>query len=325
MKSFKELKSKESCARRGGSRGEMNSKSSITRDCYRGGMSGGVLRFVGSVLVLSFAFTSVVTTGAHGAATPAQEAAFVSQVKETLGKGPKGWKTRLQIVDQGRRICSELVKTGYSPKSIEYQAEELTPAAFPRSPIKRVPARRVVAAAIQHLCPMPSAPPALVMAEGWVREDSPSFAGPFTESYKYVGVMTYGTKIPIGNVAQVPAQRSRFLQIDCTGEWYRRSSFPMQLIDASGTVLAKDRGIDDRGRITSCSSSEIADLSSYPTATHIFIPVPSPILAGVEVSGPGVGLSLSFTGIGPADYCDPGAGLPMNCRLNAGAVYFPPA
>jgi len=139
--------------------------------------------------------------------------------------------------------------------------------------------------------------------------------------------MTYGMKIPIGNLAQVPSQRARILEIDCTGEWYARHSFEIQLIDAMGNVLARnvgDRNSNDS--VSSCSATEIDNVNSYPAATDILIPNPSPVLLGYQVSGPGVSLRVSFVRIAPADYCDSGAmRIPMFCRSAVGDVYFPPA
>lgn len=107
---------------------------------------------------------------ADAVATPDQQSGFVAQVKTVLGKGTKGWVARQDIINRGLSVCAGLVKTGYSPQSIDYQAARLTPAEYSRFPIRRLPARRVVAAAIQYLCPMPPPPTALVLPEGWVRK-----------------------------------------------------------------------------------------------------------------------------------------------------------
>jgi len=278
---------------------------------------------VGLPLVLVASFGLAAPAASASPASP--QDSFVLSVQPVVGKNTKGWQQRQQVLSRGEAICRGLKETGYSAQSISYQARELTPMGWnPRFPLKRNQASRVVAGAIKHLCPIPPSPPPLQLTDGWVRDSRPSISGPFSESYTYSQSMTYGMTIPIGNLAQVPSQQARIVQINCTGEWYARRSFRVELVDPAGNVLATNRSAGDSNRISPCSISEIADIQAHPSATAIRIPSPSQILTGSEVSAPGVSVTAYFSGIAPAEFCaEMGNTSPRFCRTGVGEVYFP--
>ena len=290
-------------------------------------MSRGTFGAKCAAIALTFTFLGVSAPAAGAVTQPtnSQWTSFVSQVKPIVGKHTRGWKSTQDILNRGAEICNRLASNGYSGPAISSLVKRLTPASFTSVyPVKSAVAVRVVTAAMQTLCPMPSPPPSISLPAGWVEKPGYSFSGPYDKYFDYTGNITYGTTIPIGNLTQVPAKpASNIHEIDCTGEWYAKRSFAFQLIDATGNALANNTSTNSSNDLSSCSSSGIADLNRYPTATAILIPASIPALQGLQLSGPGVSLSITVFGIEPADYCDPKAISGDYCR--SGPVYFPPA